>query len=194
MITPLARRLILGCLIAGASICLYLGVTTPVMKLSKLYVWTDEHSIVSIVMALMEKDEFFLSWILIAFSIIFPAMKLLYLTAAAIIPEFDIDAKSALFKRMEWLGKWSMLDVLVLALTIFYVKSSGIADASSLPGIYYFTAAVVLTMFAYSWVKKPATPLEYQSELLREETDELEREFPDTPPTPDSAGHPADQT
>ena len=56
---------------------------------------------------------------------------------------------------MEWLGKWSMLDVLVLALMIFYIKSNGIADASSQPGIYFFFGAVLLTMLAHGWVKGP---------------------------------------
>jgi len=46
-----------------------------------------------------------------------------------------------------------LLDVLALALTIFYVKSSNLADAVTLPGIYFFTAAVVLTMIAHGWVK-----------------------------------------
>ena len=57
---------------------------------------------------------------------------------------------------MSWLGKWSMLDVLVLALLIFYAKSTGIADAVSMPGIYMFAAAVVLTMLAYGIVEYDA--------------------------------------
>ena len=46
-----------------------------------------------------------------------------------------------------------MLDVLVLALTVFYVKSMDLADAATMPGLYLFTASVVLTMVAHGWVK-----------------------------------------
>jgi hypothetical protein len=49
---------------------------------------------------------------------------------------------------MSGLGKWSMLDVLVLALLIFYAKATNLADATSMPGIYLFAAAVILTMIA----------------------------------------------
>jgi hypothetical protein len=41
-----------------------------------------------------------------------------------------------------------MLDVLVLALVVFYAKAANLADAMSMPGIYLFAAAVVLTMIA----------------------------------------------
>jgi len=41
-----------------------------------------------------------------------------------------------------------MLDVLVLALVIFYVKISGIGDANTLPGIWFFAASVILTLLA----------------------------------------------
>jgi uncharacterized paraquat-inducible protein A len=41
-----------------------------------------------------------------------------------------------------------MLDVLVLSLVIFYAKTTYIADATSMPGIYMFSAAVIITMVA----------------------------------------------
>jgi paraquat-inducible protein A len=52
---------------------------------------------------------------------------------------------------MEWLGRYSMTDVMVLALLIFYVNSSGYTEASVQPGIYFFAASAVITMLAYGW-------------------------------------------
>ena len=46
-----------------------------------------------------------------------------------------------------------MHDVLVLALTIFFVKSQGVYDATSLYGVYFFTAAVLLMILAYAWIR-----------------------------------------
>ncbi len=148
------RRFLLSLTIVAAAVCLVLGVTLPVIKLSRLYVWTDEHSLASVIWALFQRQEYFLSTILVVFSIIFPTLKLLYLLAAASLREGQTLVRARTLEHLEWLGKWSMLDVLVLALMIFYVKSSGIADATALPGIYFFTASVVLTMLAYGWVKK----------------------------------------
>ena len=55
------------------------------------------------------------------------------------------------FSTMEWLGRYSMTDVMVLALMIFYVNASGYTEASVLPGVYFFAASTLMTMFAYGW-------------------------------------------
>lgn len=134
--------------IVAAAISLLLGVSLPILRLTHLYVWTNTHSLVSVIMALMQDGEYFLSLILLIFSVVFPALKVFYLVALYVLPTRPDNERVKLLKRLSWLGKWSMLDVLVLALMVFYVKTSGIADASSLPGIYFFTASVFLTMIA----------------------------------------------
>jgi paraquat-inducible protein A len=148
-----SRRFILSLLILAAAVSLGLGLTLPIIKLTKLYVWTDEHSMVSIIWALYQDDELLLAAIVGVFSVVFPVLKLIYLLAAAHAGGSEGSERSRLLLDLEWLGKWSMLDVLVLALMVFYVKSSNLADAVTLPGLYFFTAAVVLTMIAHGWVK-----------------------------------------
>lgn len=149
-----ARRFLLSLMIVGAATCLVLGVTLPVMKLTKLYVFSDEHSIASVIQALYLDGEFLLCMVIAVFSLLFPAFKIVYLLAAALAEPGHRTAHRML-TMLEWLGKWSMLDVLVLALTIFYVKSTGLADATSLPGLYFFATAVLLTMIAHGLVKPP---------------------------------------
>ncbi len=151
------RRFLLNFTILAAAVCLVLGVVLPIVRLSRLYVWTNEHSMASVIWALYQDGEPFLAILIAVFSILLPAIKLLYLLAMA-----SLDGEGgpgAQWKRplkhLEWLGKWSMLDVLVLALMVFYVKSSGIADAATMPGLYFFSASVVLTMLAYGWVRSP---------------------------------------
>jgi paraquat-inducible protein A len=41
--------------------------------------------------------------------------------------------------------------VMVLALMIFYVNSSGYTEASVQPGVYFFAASAIMTMLAYGW-------------------------------------------
>ena len=62
---------------------------------------------------------------------------------------------------MEWLGRYSMTDVMVLALMIFYINASGHTEASVLPGVYFFAASTLMTMFAYGWANSinPGTAL-----------------------------------
>ena len=154
------RAFIIFALTLGATVCLVLGLTLPVMRLTRLYFWTDTHSILSIISALYATGEIFLAGVIFVFSIVFPAFKLLYITMAGTLITFHPARRSRWFKRIEWLGKWSMLDVLVLALLVFYAKSNDLADAVALPGIYFFAASVVLTMIAYSLIEPDAPSTE----------------------------------
>jgi len=148
----MARTLAVGVMIIGATACLVLGLTLPVLQLTYFYVWSDTHSFVSIVRALYAEQELFLAGVLVVFSMLFPAIKLLYLIVAYTTMAAG-GARRRVLNRMSWLGKWSMLDVLVLALVIFYVKASALTEAAALPGIYFFSAAVLMTMIAYALVE-----------------------------------------
>ena len=75
------RSFLLGLLILGATVCLVLGLTLPIMRLTKFYVWTDVHSLISVVRELYMAGEYVLAGIILLFSIIFPFLKLLYLLA-----------------------------------------------------------------------------------------------------------------
>jgi paraquat-inducible protein A len=147
------RSFILGLLIVAATTCLVLGLTLPIVRLTRFYVWTDVHSLISIVTELYNAHEFLLAVVICLFSVVFPFVKLLYLLALYSARNWNPARQGRFLKRMGWLGKWSMLDVLVLALVIFYAKSTRLADAVSMPGIYLFAAAVVLTMLAYAIVE-----------------------------------------
>ncbi len=136
----------------GATACLVLGLTLPVLKLTHLYFWTDTHSILSILSALWEGGEIFLAGIIFIFSILFPALKLVYIAMAGTLTTYDPAQRGRWFRRIGWLGKWSMLDVLILALLVFYAKATQFADAVTLPGVYFFTASVFLTMIANSLI------------------------------------------
>jgi paraquat-inducible protein A len=147
------RTFLVGVLIIGATACLVLGLTMPVIELTYFYVWSDTHSFISIVRALFAEQEIFLAGILVIFSMLFPAIKLVYLLVAYTTMATGGDARNRALHRMSWLGKWSMLDVLVLALVIFYVKSSALTEATALPGVYFFAGAVLMTMIAYALVE-----------------------------------------
>jgi paraquat-inducible protein A len=152
--TPVAsgfRNFALSFLIILATVFFALGLTLPTIRFTTIYVWTNEHSIVSIMYALSENQEYFLCAVVFAVSVFFPFLKLFYLltliTAHDLPPEF----RRKSFATMEWIGRYSMTDVMVLALMIFYVNSSGYTEARVLPGVYFFAASALMTMLAYAW-------------------------------------------
>lgn len=147
------RRFLLSLTILTASVCLALGITLPIIKLTKFGLWTTQHSLLSTVNVLINEGQKFLGIVVLIFSIVLPVTKLLYLLLVSTLPPAEIARQNRRLRALEWLGKWSMHDVLVLALTIFFIKSQGVYDATSLNGVYFFTAAVVLMILAYAWIR-----------------------------------------
>jgi paraquat-inducible protein A len=154
------RRFLLSLAIVAASVCLALGVSMPIIKLTKFVFFTYEHSLISTVNALIRSGQIFLGITVLVFSILLPVMKLLYLLLLSTLPQRELKRLSRQLRALEWLGKWSMHDVLVLSLSIFFIKSQGVYDARSLNGVYFFTAAVLFMILAYAWLRSDATASE----------------------------------
>ena len=76
------RRFLLSLAIVAASVCLALGVSLPIIKLTKFVFFTYEHSLISTVNALIRSGQMFLGVTVLIFSIVLPVTKLLYLLAA----------------------------------------------------------------------------------------------------------------
>src|SRR5215813_13168099 len=147
------RRFLLTLAIVAASVSLALGVSLPIIKLTKFVFFTYEHSLISTVNALIRSGQLFLGITVLVFSIVLPVTKLLYLLLLSTLPQREL-------RRLEWLGKWSMHDVLVLSLSIFFIKSQGVYDAKSLTGVYFFTAAVLFMILSYAWLRTDANAAE----------------------------------
>lgn len=56
--------------------------------------------------------------------------------------------RTALYRLVELVGYWSMLDVLVVAIVAGLVKFKALADIEPRPGILFFGGVVILTMLA----------------------------------------------
>lgn len=148
----------LSFLIIVATVFFALGIILPVIRFTTIYVWTNEHSIATIIWALFENQEYFLTVVLFLFSIFFPFLKLFYLLTLVTSPDIPPEFRKKSISTMEWLGRYSMTDVMVLALMIFYVNSSGYTEATVLPGVYFFAASAIITMFAYGWANTVPVP------------------------------------
>jgi paraquat-inducible protein A len=146
------RRLLLSLAIIGASISLALGVSLPSIKLTRFWIFSTEYSLLSTVTTLLQRNQAFLGGLVFVFSILLPIFKILYLVVLTTMTPEMLERQYGRLRALEWLGKWSMHDVLVLALMIFFIKSQGIYDATSLSGVYFFTLAVVFMILGYAWL------------------------------------------
>ncbi len=152
------RNFLLALFILTAAICFALGIILPSIRFTTIYVWTNEHSIGTIIWALYTNQEYFLCGVIAVFSVVFPFLKLLYLLTLCLSPNVSSDFRQKSISAMEWLGRYSMTDVMVLALIIFYMNSSGYTEAKVLPGVYCFAASALMTMFAYGWANAGSPP------------------------------------
>ncbi|PHP67297.1 paraquat-inducible membrane protein A [Zhengella mangrovi] len=130
------------CLFA-ATASFVLGVTLPLVEIERLIVFSDEPSLVQMVTGLWQRGDMALAALIALFSIVTPASKLLLLQIAA--------AKGPGSRAPSWLhglSRWSMLDVLLVAIVVFAAKTSGLATAITKPGLWCFAASVILTATA----------------------------------------------
>jgi paraquat-inducible protein A len=136
-------------LLLGASLSFGLGVTQPLMEIDRLYFFTTSPSLIEVTSGLWTHGDYAIAIITALFSLIFPLAKLAVLHVAAFSSEVGALRIPVWVKS---LARWSMLDVLVVALVIFAAKTSGLASAAARPGLWFFAASVVLTALASSSV------------------------------------------
>ena len=140
-----------------SSLCLLVaGVLMPFMTVQKFMLFDDTQSLAEIVFYLHREGDTFLAVVVALFSIVMPFAKINTLYRLWSIRYTGGERMRKLLKLLEFVGKWSMIEVFMAAAAIFSIKSSGLADATSEPGLYFFAASVVLSLAA-TWLVKRVT-------------------------------------
>lgn len=150
---PLPRRAI-PLLIAVAFLLFVTGVFFPFFRVTKFWVFNDAISVVGGIITLFHEREYFLFAVLTLFTLVFPCVKLGLLTLVWLEREHDLAKMRRLHGWVESLGKWSMLDVFVVAILIVAMKSAAVAEIHIGFGLYLFTFSVIATQLASAWVAR----------------------------------------
>lgn len=141
-------------------VLLCLGLTVPVIRVSRLFFFTDEVSILQGIGTLYDAGEYLIAAVVLIFSVLFPLTKIFCALYLWRTPGVGAPRHRRVARLVEELGKWSMLDVLVAALVIVSVKASFIADAGAEPGLYLFFASVLIAMLATIRIRQAVTAAE----------------------------------
>jgi paraquat-inducible protein A len=139
-------------LLLGALGLLGLGVSAPILTLEKLYIFENTVSLWSALRQLIAEGEWGLFILVGGFSVVFPVAKIVTL---AVLWNLEAAGSPVHQRHLRWLttyGKWSMLDVFVVALLVVSVKLGSLATATVEYGIYAFAASVILTMLLSAWI------------------------------------------
>lgn len=144
-------HIVLSFIVAAALLCYYQGLHSPLFYSVRFWVITQEVSLADSVHAFLEKGEIFLAVILITFTFVFPLIKFAALSWALLTPADGRASK--MNKILGALGKWSMLDVFVVALLLLNMKlDSGLLDMELRTGVIWFSASILLTMLCSAWL------------------------------------------
>ncbi len=138
-------RLITPLFLVLSAFFLALGLVLPLVRFEKLVFFNETPSLLGIVSSLWGQDNQMLAIVVALFSIVFPFAKLIGIAFEATVPADDERANGMVSRLMPILGKWSMMDVMLVALVIFAAKTSGMAQAFTQPGLWFYAASAVLT-------------------------------------------------
>ncbi len=135
-----------------AAVFLPLGLLLPVLETTRFWIFKDSYSLIDTVRGLYSNGELALAILIATFSLVTPALKLVMV---ALLHANGPDARPGLARWVERLGKWSLTDVLVVAILIVVWSGTGL-QLTSQPGLWFFTASAVMLMIASGLVVRPA--------------------------------------
>lgn len=109
-----------------------------------------EATIWSGIVTLFEDGSYFLALIVFLASMIVPFIKLLALFYLSLVPNSPDNRKfkTKLFKFIETIGPWSMLDIFLVAVFVAIVKFDAMANVQAGPGAAMFLMVVIFSMLA----------------------------------------------
>ena len=123
----------------------------PIMHTGSLF-GTQSDTIMSGVVYLWTSGSWHLALVVFIASILVPSAKLLAMTFLLVSVQrrstWDPMQRTKMYRIVELVGRWSMLDIFVVAILVALVQLQALATIRAGLGAVAFGAVVVLTMFA----------------------------------------------
>lgn len=138
--------------LALAALILYVPANIyPILRMH-LYGGYTESTVWDGVVGLANADQWFVAIIVFLASIVIPVMKLCGLLYLVVTTRFRLGRRlrerTRIYRFIDVIGPWAMLDVFLLAVLVALVKLGQIATILPGAGLIAFSAVVVLTLLA----------------------------------------------
>lgn len=139
----------------SALVVLYFGLFTPLLTVTihkeleyigDVILSFESKSLLGSVVKLWEGGDLLIALVILLFSVLIPLTKTLSLMFVAVVMESRF--AHGIVKFFKVIGKWSMLDVFVVATLLVYLTGSGseVSHAEVQAGLYFFLAYVIVSM------------------------------------------------
>jgi paraquat-inducible protein A len=157
-------------LIVAAAICYLPANILPVMTTTTIHS-REPDTIISGIILLYTTGSWYLAVIVLIASVMIPLAKLAALTYLLITVQRgsvrNNRERARLYRVLEVVGRWSMLDVFVAAYVVSLIQLQPLMTVAPGAGVLFFAAVVILTIFAaesfdprliWDFTKKPWEP------------------------------------
>lgn len=112
----------------------------------------NSDTIISGILYLMDSGQWVIGIVVFFASIFVPIFKIAALSFLALSVHLKLEWKpktrTYLYRIIEAIGRWSMIDIFMISILIALVKLKALATVEAEPGAIAFAAVVILTMFA----------------------------------------------
>lgn len=117
----------------------------PLISITKVYVFKDEISLISILVTLWREQEVFLYLLIFIFVVVVPVCKFTLLVISGANPAI-VTSYQRTYHLLSIIGKWAMLDVFIAAIIIVVIKVGVMTQAHTQIGLYLFVYSILASM------------------------------------------------
>lgn len=131
----------------GAFVLFWPAILLPILRIERLG-QREESSLLGGTMDLLSQGSYFVGGIVLLFSVIFPLGKIVMLLELSMLEILHRKHKALTLRAMEHLGRWSMMDVMLLAFLVMLVKLGNLVEFHFGPAVFAFVGCVTMSMIA----------------------------------------------
>jgi len=131
----------------GAFILFWPAVLLPILEVEKLG-HRSTSSVLSGTLELLSHGSWFVGGIVCLFSIVLPLTKIVMLVELSLLRLCHKRFRSWTYRIMEHAGKWSMMDVMLLAFLVMLIKLGSLIQFQFGPAVIAFVLCVAMSMLA----------------------------------------------
>ena len=140
----------LGFLVAG--ILLVASLNAPALHVDRLWVFSRDITLLEGINKLMESGQAALGLAVLCLSVGLPLAKVLTGLIITAAPKRSGPLLQGLVGLFSFLGKWSLADVIVLAVLVMILDGQVLTGANLGLGAYLFASSVILSTVATAWL------------------------------------------
>jgi len=159
-----------------ASIIMYVPANLLPVTITTTLGKTDGQTIMEGVIYFMVAGEYPIAFVIFTASILVPTIKILIMLMLLLTAQrqstWRPEDRTRLYQFTEFVGRWSMIDIFVIAILVALVRLGSVANIDAGVGAIYFAGVVILTMFSasyfdprYIWDRVPPE-VEFDEELM----------------------------